>query len=339
MSAAIEAISSEYYKNIRNQFAWIILRLSVGSVILVAAVLKAEQLMVTMPGFENGLFHARWFNIIVVEFELAFGILLLSGLLQKLAWLISLFLFTGFVGTLFYRAVILQEMTTSCGCFGRVEVPPIYTAVFDIMVIGLLIVFRPKDIVFHWRMFFQELIGLKFNKRFFAAVGIWLMIVTPVTYALFSVQKNDIAGLGTEFIGADGKQTILLEPEKWLDKEFPLLPYIESDKKIDNGLWLVLLYKHTCSSCRECQRLYQDLSKDFSQRNDCPNIAMIEAPPYETNNDFLSENKSFLYGKLAKTQKWRIDSPILILVDDNNVKSHFTNPLNIDLIRAIWSEK
>jgi hypothetical protein len=40
---------------------------------------------------------------------------------------------------------------------------------------------------------------------------------------MFWVQKNNIAELGTEFVRADGKKTILLEPKKWVGKKFPLL--------------------------------------------------------------------------------------------------------------------
>jgi hypothetical protein len=74
----------KYHKNY-NGVIWNILRLLVGCVILTAAILKAYQLATT-PDLRSGLLHARWFNIIVVEFELLFGIWLLSGLLQKLTW-------------------------------------------------------------------------------------------------------------------------------------------------------------------------------------------------------------------------------------------------------------
>jgi hypothetical protein len=42
---------------------------------------------------------------------------------------------------------------------------------------------------------------------------------------MISVEKNNLVELGTEFIGADGRKTILLQPDKWVGKPFPLLPY------------------------------------------------------------------------------------------------------------------
>ncbi|MDR1493889.1 MAG: hypothetical protein LBT05_14400 [Planctomycetaceae bacterium] len=144
-----------------------IVRFLVATVLFIAAGLKAYQLA-TSPDLGDGFLHARWLNIAVVEFELAFGIWLLSGLLQKLAWLMSLILFTLFAGISFYKGIILRE--SNCGCFGAVVIPPVWTATFDLIVVSLLIAFRPKGIIFHWQTFFQELTHLKFGKRFFTTI-------------------------------------------------------------------------------------------------------------------------------------------------------------------------
>jgi hypothetical protein len=82
----------------------------------------------------------------------------------------------------------------------------------------------------------------------------WLVFAVPATWAMMSVEKNDLAELGTEFIGADGRKTILLEPDKWVGKEFPLLPYIEPPEvgeKLKIGEWTVVLYHHDCPKCKE----------------------------------------------------------------------------------------
>ncbi|MDR2643810.1 MAG: hypothetical protein LBC74_13570, partial [Planctomycetaceae bacterium] len=65
---------------------WKVIRLIVATIILVAAVLKAHQLATT-PSLGDGLLHARWFNIFVVEFELFFGVWLILGMLPKLTLL------------------------------------------------------------------------------------------------------------------------------------------------------------------------------------------------------------------------------------------------------------
>jgi hypothetical protein len=202
---------------------WLVMRWVVAFVLLVAAGLKTHQLATT-PSLGESLLHARWFNILVVEFELFFGVWLVFGLLPKLTWFAMIGCFSIFTLVSFYKAVSGES---SCGCFGAVIVNPWITMTFDLMITGLLVIFLPKKIIFHKNMFRCELTGLRQKNRIIAIVVVWLVVAIPVTLAMFSIQENDFAEIGTEFVGTDGKKTILLKPEKWIGKEFPLLPYIE----------------------------------------------------------------------------------------------------------------
>ncbi|MDR0608558.1 MAG: hypothetical protein LBG58_00420, partial [Planctomycetaceae bacterium] len=121
------------------------MRFAVALVLLVAAMLKAYQLATT-PTLGESLLHARWFNIFVVEFELFFGIWLFFGLLPKLTHWMSVGLFSIFLVFSFHKTI---SGATTCGCWGNVEIPPIYTVLLDVFVIGLLIVFRPHTRRFH----------------------------------------------------------------------------------------------------------------------------------------------------------------------------------------------
>jgi hypothetical protein len=118
---------------------WIVMRLVVAFVLLIAAVLKTHQLATTLS-LGEGILHARWFNIFVVEFELFFGIWLIFGMLPKLSWFASVGLFSIFLIVSFYKAISGE---TSCGCFGEIAVNPWIMVVFDVVVIGLLLIFRP----------------------------------------------------------------------------------------------------------------------------------------------------------------------------------------------------
>ena len=104
---------------------WTVLRLIVAAILLFAAGMKAWQLAtqpyLTGATLGEGLFHARWFNICVVEFELAFGIWLIFGLLPRLTWLATVGLFTVFGGVSLYKALSGEA---SCGCFGAAQVNP-----------------------------------------------------------------------------------------------------------------------------------------------------------------------------------------------------------------------
>jgi hypothetical protein len=96
------------------------------------------------------------------------------------------------------------------------------------------------------------------------------------------------------------------------------------------------LYHHTCSACQESVKQYSKLAIDFASNENCPKIAIIEVPPFET--DTIQEDKDCpaIRGKLNKKRKWKVKTPVSILVDNGKVQNIFTNPLDTDLIRAIW---
>jgi hypothetical protein len=61
------------------------IRIVLGYVLLTAAALKGYQLA-TEPAVNRNLFTSRWFLILVVEFEIAFALVFLSGLHKRLTW-------------------------------------------------------------------------------------------------------------------------------------------------------------------------------------------------------------------------------------------------------------
>ena len=68
----------------KEQFgkAYIWFTRGIACLLFLAAGMKAWQLA-TVPVLGEGLLHARWFNILVIEFELAFGLWLLFGFYQN----------------------------------------------------------------------------------------------------------------------------------------------------------------------------------------------------------------------------------------------------------------
>ncbi len=232
-----------------------------------AAGMKAWQLA-TVPVLGEGILHARWFNILVVEFELAFGLWLLFGFLPKLTRWATIALFTTFAGVSLYKVVSGEA---SCGCFGTATVNPWWTMGLDMAIAGMAFFLGRGHHVDHSRVDLAEL-----DKRRLAwAVIVWLFIIIPTSLVMFSVRTNDLSELGTVFTGADGKETILLEPEKWKKDEFPLLPYIEPPEvreKLKTGNWTVVLYHHDCP---KCQKVIEELAAKGE-----PNVVCVEVPPY-----------------------------------------------------------
>ena len=196
-----------------QKMGWPVLRIVLGLVILTAAFLKAHQLSVT-PIFGEGLLHARWFNILVVEFELFFGIWLLVGRMPKVTWLASIGCFTAFAGVSLYKAVTGEA---SCGCWGVIDVNPWYTLTFDSIVIGLLIVFRPKV---KWTF------GLNIAKK---QVLNYCLIVVPIGFfLLWSISQVEFHQLREVGQVLEQGSIIKLGPGGWVDKKFPLRDHCDS---------------------------------------------------------------------------------------------------------------
>jgi len=146
----------------------------------------------------------------------------------------------------------------SCGCFGTVTVNPWYTATFDAIIVGLLLVFREtkSGAVLAFR---SE------RKKVLMVLVAWLVLAGSALFAMLSFKQWDHE-LGTELKGFDGRRMINLEPEKWVGKEFPLIPYFAEPYEGDmlkQRNWEVLLIH---IDCERCQKMVADLKKQNAER-------------------------------------------------------------------------
>jgi hypothetical protein len=258
--------------------------------------------LATTPTLGEDLLHARWFNIFVVEFELFFGIWLIFGTLPKLTWLATTGLFVIFSLVTFHEAV---SGKLSCNCFGNVAINPFFTMTLDLVIVGFLVLFRPKGMIFGRREIFLRLISNFQYRKIVFVVLTWLILAIPASYAIIAVNKIDINELGTEFVRLDGKKAILLTPEKWVGKELPLLPHIGQQKDgvdlLKNGQWTIVLFSHNCLKCK------QTMGNLITTKT--PNIFCIEIPPYGKNKEQI---KDFKYAKLDNSQNWFVDTPVIL---------------------------
>ena len=289
---------------------WTVLRLVVAAIILTAAFMKSWQLATT-PSLGEGLLHARWFNIAVVQYEILFGIWLLVGLMPKLTWLVSIGCFSAFALVSLYKALLGEA---SCGCFGAAIVNPWYTMTFDLILVGLLIVVRPRGVVLQLRVFLHELVELRRYKRVGVAVAVWLLLAVSSVYAMVSIQKNEIAKLGTEFIGADGKKTILLEPKKWIGKELPLRDYVVGDRELTQGRWHVLLSRPGCNDCEIVKWHLVDSANDKEIL-----VAILEVVGKSMS---VNSTKNVIpIFRLIPEIDWLVETPVVLVLDNGVVQN------------------
>ncbi|MDR2171950.1 MAG: hypothetical protein LBP59_17535 [Planctomycetaceae bacterium] len=302
------------------------MRFFVALILLVAAVLKAHQL-ITTPLLGEGLLHARWFNIFVVEFEIFFGIWLIFGLLPKLSWLASIGLFSMLSVISFYKAVILKE--TSCGCFGATEINPWFTTALDLMIVAILVVLRPKEIVFKLQNFFQELGSLrKFRLGVFIAT--WLFFAVLLTFLIVSTKFVALAG---DSKLSESEKSVTLEPGNWLGKKFPLLEYIEVNNNFDlnnlqSGEWTILLYHN---DCLKCQEIFAKLKNQNTNEN-LEKLVVIEIPDKSEHQKLSTKLNRVKWRSLKSDRNWFVQTPVWIRLKDGNVVNVSTQQLlkNLD---------
>jgi hypothetical protein len=247
-----DGVSDPPMISIGERKGFIIVRIILGILLLIAAALKGHEL-ITEPTIGISWLDARWLMIVTVEFELFFGFWLLSNLLPKPTWAVSLACFGMFTCTSLYEAL---SGYTNCGCFGRLPVNPWYSSLLDLGIVFSLLHWRPDE-----RSFTAVCVS-ELSSRAVIVLGIWLAIGVPAAFLAIAANYGSAQLTEDGVIIGDGN-IVVLEPQQWAGNRFPLLPYIEDvsesaktgrsplRERLVEGEWLVVLYRSSCPKCRE----------------------------------------------------------------------------------------
>ena len=284
-----------------KRFGFTQFRFVIAAILLLAAGLKAYQLAtVPLPPVVQGsvftplleLLNDRYFQMAVVVGEILFALVLIAGLWVQWTWLLSL---VGF--SVFTLVSLMKGLSgeTSCGCFGTVTVSPWITATFDAVIVGLLMVFRER---LDWT--FPPLD----RKKVLTVLVAWFVLGGFALVAMLSLKSQPHATLGTEFIGPDGRSMILLEPESWIGKEFPLISRFvepEGSEVLLEGTWQVLLVQPDCSDCHETLAELEEKKPE--------NVAIVVIPSRVGKE---SQQTSFPTFVLDGRNEWFVETPRVV---------------------------
>lgn len=304
----------------RIRGCWSATRSFVAIVLPVAAVLKGHQLA-TEPVAGDSLFTYRWSMVLQVEFELALGLWLLSGLWRRLAWATALVCFVFFSGVTLHKGLSGE---TSCACFGVVEVSPWITLALDLSIVTLLAIFHPPlrsrqtTTRPRWRL------GLA--AAALAAVGVPLGLAG----ALYRPAE----------LGPDGKivgseRFVVLRPEKWVGGAFPLARHIDVGKQLAGGLWTVVLYHHDCPDCKRVLPQYEKAARESRQSLQAPRVALIELPPYrpkEQPSRSQPTGSACLHGRLSDVRQWFVATPAVVSLVEGDVVKVEVEPTDVHVL-------
>ena len=298
----------------RNQ-GWHLVRVAVAGLLLTASALKCWQLA-TEPVIGISLLESRWLLMATVEFELLFAIWLLANIWAKPTWAAALACFG-----LFTCVSVCKVLSghASCGCFGRISVSPWYTGGLDLAILASLLRWRPKESCFT-------------IQRATVVLVIWLLVGVPAAFVMGSYTNAKLSDAG-KIIG-DGK-VVVIEPEKWIGKRFPLLPYIEDipgtlksgqpllRKRLTEGEWIVMLYHYDCPKCLEEIPRYEALAH-CSAADDLtvPQVLLVEVPPYSDGQAVgLSPDTPCALGRLSNKNEWFVETPAVFRIRNHIVQS------------------
>jgi thiol-disulfide isomerase/thioredoxin len=287
-----------------------------GLLLLTAAVLKGHELLTT-PMANADIWTNRYFMIFQVEFELALGIWLLSGLFKRVAWLAALGCFTLFCGVTLYKAL---SGFGSCGCFGNVHINPWITLfAVDLPAVILLVIFRPKLEI---RRFLHIPHWLEPLPKLSVLGTVFLIGLSAVAVSSPVLILNEPAMVTAQYE--------VLEPETWIGKELPILEHIDIAEKLKTGNWLVVLYHHDCPSCAEEVPKIEQMSQELKGNEDFLRIALVEVPPY--GHIPIDENTNCTFGKLNNSKNWFVKTPLIVLISQHRGYAYWQNTPKYEML-------
>lgn len=287
----------------RRRPGFAVVRVVLGLILLAAAGLKAHQLA-TEPVPNVDIFSYRWSLTVQVQVEIVLGLWLLGGVHRRLLWLFATVCFAAFAAITLYKALAGQA---SCGCFGAVRVNPWYTLTLDVAAVGALVLFRPdlrlrRRVRLYW-------------PRLTAAVVLALAAGIAAGVAIARYEPATVSDEG-DIIGDDKR--VVLEPDDWPGKRFPLLKYIDVGDKLAAGDWTAVLFDRGCPECRKTVPKYVQLVREDNPA--VGRLALIEVPS-DGPGGWLAEldASTYLLAKLSEERYWYVQTPLIIILKDGVV--------------------
>ena len=131
------------------------------------------------------------------------------------------------------------------------------------------------------------------------------------------------------------KEIVDVDPDSWVGTRLPLLDDIALPRRLDEGTWIVLLYKHGCSACREAVANYERFARQISPKPKMPRIALIACPPYGDEVTSAERPSYCIYGRLTGAKRWKLPTPMVLLVDEGRVK--YVSTHDVQWLQTIWN--
>jgi hypothetical protein len=261
-------------------------------------VLKVYQ-AASEPPLKTDWVSNQNFQLVVVQWELFLGLVLLTGVVPRAARLAALTTFATFA---IYNVYQIYSREETCGCFGKLSIDPMYTFWFDVAAVVALGLWQPES----------NRPGI-FSSRFAGVLAVYL--------AAGAGAGMGVGGMLTSTLDKQGKLSgtgkyVLLEPQLWVGNRLPLLDYIDIGDQLAKGEWIVVFYRHNCPRCKSAMPRYRRNAQHMVQDHSRARFALVEMAPY---GDLGLPTDPCVCGKLSDAKRWAIDAPIELQMKDGRV--------------------
>jgi hypothetical protein len=289
----------------------VLVRAVLGTLLLTAAILKANQALGVNSEHHNGGVG----TLLLAASEFVLGLWLLSGCYHSESWWAALALFLAFAC---YSVVLSARGAASCSCLGEVKVDPRLIFFVDLAAITLLLLNRSA---YRQRCNDAQSAQLPTDSTHIRAKDI-LPVVTTLCFSGFLlaiVARAAISGRGESELRSDGGVESI-EPDGWLGRRFPLIEHIDIGEEISHGQWTVVLYHYDCPKCQSVIDVYRHGLADELPVNREQRVALVELPPFQQSTDSPSEDgRIWLRGRMMADKDWFIATPVSIKLVDGVV--------------------
>jgi hypothetical protein len=168
-----------------------------------------------------------------------------------------------------------------------------------------------------------------------AAMGSYMLCGIPIFIYMADVRPMELSQETDDLF--DNGQLVVLEPETWIGKPFPLTPHLTSVARVSDsslvgqafslsapsspldlstGRWTVLMYHHDCPKCQEALPEYMRLADELQTRGDDRDVLLLEVPPFGNETPTPS---TAAHARLSDTREWFVQSPVEVRIDNGLV--------------------
>ena len=296
-----------------------VFRVMLSIVLIVAASLKAYQLM-TEPslmigsGWFNGLLSSRLIKTLEIVFELIFGIWLLIGLYPNITRKVTI----GFLISLLIVALYKTfDGSSTCGCFGKIEVNPWYMVIFDITNIFLLLYLKPK----------KHIVG-GIKQRHTVKIIAILTVCSAISIPTIYISYEDVGKRSfTEGLRSINNKITIVKPEFWINKKLPIMSHIQSNMRLTSGRFVLVMYKPHCPPCIEKMPTYRNLARKLKSNQSKTKVVLVNVG--QDRNNKYKNNKDYedcFFANLSTDCIWNTRTPLALVVENSVVLKILSTP-------------